>query len=187
MSLHWLGHLLRNVRANEKHSLAHHPELATVPQVIRLTSAWYGDGQRMPQRTAGLGQGENISPPLSWTGVPAGTAELALVMEDPDVPFPRPIIHMVAYGIAPGSTGLAEGALREGASGLVFGKGTLGRQGYSGPRPPPGHGAHRYVFYILALSRKTEFAAPPKLKEFMACVAGSIIGRGSLVGMFENK
>jgi len=187
MSLHWLGHLLRNVRANEKHSLAHHPALAAVPQVIQLTSTWYGDCQPMPQCAAALGQGENISPPLHWTGVPAGTAELALVMEDPDVPFPRPIIHMVAYGIAPDSTGLAEGALREGASGLVFGKGTLGRQGYSGPRPPPGHGSHRYVFYILALSQKTQFAVSPKLKGFLAGVTGSMIGRGSLVGMFENK
>ena len=187
MSLHWLGHLLRNVRANEKYSLAHHPALAEVPEVLRLSSAWYGDGQPMPQRTGGLGVGENISPPLNWTGVPAGTAELALVMEDPDVPFPRPMIHMVAYGIAPDAPGLDENALREGASGLVFGKGTLGKQGYSGPRPPAGHGAHRYVFYMLALNRKPQFAAPPKLKEFMAGVAGSIVGRGSLAGMFENK
>jgi hypothetical protein len=118
--------------------------------------------------------------------------ELALVMEDPDVPFPRPIIHMIAYRIAPDHAGpagfgVAEGALVAGATGLLFGKGTMGKQGYTGPRPPSGHGPHRYIFHVLALNRHAEFQAPPKLKEFLAGVAGSIIGRGSLVGVFEQE
>jgi Raf kinase inhibitor-like YbhB/YbcL family protein len=197
MSLRWLGHLLRNVRAGEQHAFAKNRALAGIPEAILLTSPWYADGERMPLRCAGAGIGENVSPPLSWSQVPAGTVELALVMEDPDVPFPRPIIHMIAYRIPPDHSrsadtgpagfGLAEGALGAGATGLLFGKGTMGKQGYTGPRPPSGHGPHRYIFHVLALNRHAEFQAPPKLKEFLAGVAGSIIGRGSLVGIFEQE
>jgi Raf kinase inhibitor-like YbhB/YbcL family protein len=197
MSLHWLGHLLRNVRAGEQHSFAKNRALAGIPEAISLTSPWYKDGQPMPLRCAGAGVGENVSPPLAWSHVPAGTVELALVMEDPDVPFPRPIIHMIAYKIAPDHVGsreavpegfgVAEGGLGAGASGILFGKGTMGKLGYTGPRPPSGHGPHRYIFHVLALNRHAEFQAPPKLNEFMAGVAGSIIGRGSLVGIFEQE
>jgi len=192
MSLRWLGHLLRNLRAGEQHAFAKNRALAGIPEAILLTSPWYEDGGPMPLRCAGAGVGENVSPPLSWSHVPAGTVELALVMEDPDVPFPRPIIHMIAYRIAPDHAGpagfgVAEGALVAGATGLLFGKGTMGKQGYTGPRPPSGHGPHRYIFHVLALNRHAEFQAAPKLKEFLAGAAGSIIGRGSLVGIFEQE
>jgi|SRR5258708_607643 len=73
----------------------------------------------MPLRSAGIGVGENISPPLSWSGVPAATAELAILMEDPDAPLPRPFVHMITYRISPDKSGLAERARgSDGANGF---------------------------------------------------------------------
>jgi hypothetical protein len=122
-----------------------------------------------------------------WRNIPEGTVELAIVMEDPDVPTPRPAVHMIACGIAPDRAGMAEGALARGASNVCFGKGTVGTQGYRGPGPPPGHGPHRYVFYILALNRRTEFQSPPRLKKFLKEVAGAVVAYGRLIGVYERS
>jgi hypothetical protein len=67
--------------------------------VISLKSEWFPDGGEMPVRCAGKGVGADISPPLGWDGVPDGTKELALIMEDSDAPLPRPFVHLIVYGI----------------------------------------------------------------------------------------
>jgi hypothetical protein len=110
-----IGKALRGIRAGDKHLACHDPALSTVPVRIRLTSSAFEDGRAIPIRYAGEGAGENISPPLSWSGVPEDAAELVLIMQDPDAPLPRPVVHLIATGIPPSSGGLAEGAL--GASG----------------------------------------------------------------------
>jgi Raf kinase inhibitor-like YbhB/YbcL family protein len=187
MSLRWLGRLLRNVRAGDRHSVANHPALNGVPETISLESAWFMNGGHMPLRAALIGIGENISPPFTWTGIPAETVELAIVMEDPDAPLPRPAVHMIVCGISPDRTGLAERSLARGTKGVYFGKSTMGTQGYMGPGPVPGHGPHRYVFYILALYRRTEFQSPPKLKDFLQDVTGTVAAYGRLTGAFERS
>jgi len=182
----WIGRILRGVRAGERHSASNHAALLGVSAVISLKSDWFFNGTQMPLRSAGIGVGENISPPLGWSGVPAATAELAVLMEDPDAPLPRPFVHMIAYRIAPDKSGLAEGALAREATGVAFGRSTAGAQGYLGPRPVPGHGPHRYIFQILALSRCTAFSSAPKLKAFLGGISGTVIGRGMLVGTYER-
>ena len=131
---------LRGVRAGERHAASNHAALFGVPELISLKSEWFLNGKQMPLRSAGMGVGENISPPLSWNGVPAGTVELAIIMEDPDAPLPRPFVHMVVYRISPDKSSVAEGAFAHEDIGVAFGRSTAGAQGYLGPRPVPGHG-----------------------------------------------
>jgi Raf kinase inhibitor-like YbhB/YbcL family protein len=182
----WIGRILRAVRAGERHAASNHAALLGVPEVISLKSEWFLNRKQMPLRSAGVGVGENISPPLSWNGVPAGTVELAIIMEDPDAPLPRPFVHMIAYRISPDKSGVAAGALAREAAGVAFGRSTAGAQGYMGPRPVPGHGPHRYSFQIFALSRSTAFSSAPKLKAFLDGISGTVIGRGILVGTYER-
>ena len=186
MNARWIGRIFRGVRAGERHVASNHSTLLGVPEVISLKSEWFLNGKQMPLRSAGIGVGENISPPLAWSGVPAGTIELAIIMEDPDAPLPRPFVHMIAYRISPDKTNVAEGALAHEAIGVAFGRSTAGAQGYMGPRPVPGHGPHRYMFQILALSRCTAFSSAPKLKAFLNGIVGTVIGRGTLEGTYER-
>jgi phosphatidylethanolamine-binding protein (PEBP) family uncharacterized protein len=109
----WIGRILRGVRSGERHSASNHAALVGVPEVISLKSEWFLNGKQMPLRCAGIGVGENISPPLNWSGVPARTVELAVIMEDPDAPLPRPFVHMIAYRISPDKSSVAEGALAQ--------------------------------------------------------------------------
>jgi Raf kinase inhibitor-like YbhB/YbcL family protein len=153
--------------------------------VICLKSEWFPDGGEMPVRCAGKGIGDNISPPLGWDGVPDGTKELALIMEDPDAPLPRPFVHLIVYGIPSEYNGVPAGALGEGGI-LRFGKSTTGSQGYMGPRPIRAHGPHQYGILILALNRPVRFASPPDLKSFLKAISGTVVGRGRLIGRFER-
>jgi len=187
VKLHWLGRLLRGVRAGERHSLAKNPALSGVPEEISLESSWFLNNGPMPPGSAGIGIGENISPPLNWRDVPAETAELAIIMEDLDAPLSRPFVHMIAYGISPERTGMAAGTLAHGTRDVSFGKNTVGGQGYMGPRPLCGHGSHRYVFYVLALNRHTKLQSPPKLREFLKDISGTVVTYGHLVGTYERS
>lgn len=186
MKLHWLGRLLRGIRAGERHSLANNPALNGVPEEITLESTWFSNNGHMPLRSAGNDVGDNISPPFTWRDIPAETVELAIVMEDIDAPMPRPVVHMIAYGISPDRTGMAEGALADGAKDVLFGKSTLGTLGYSGPRPLSAHGRHRYAFYILALTGHATFQSHPKLTEFTKKIMGKVVAYGHLVGEYER-
>jgi Raf kinase inhibitor-like YbhB/YbcL family protein len=163
-----------------------HPALTNVPNAISVSSEWFQNGETMPPRSAGVGVGENVSPPLMWSGVPAGTAEIAIIIEDPDAPLPRPFVHMIAYHIAPNNLTLGEGALNREARDILFGKSTAGARGYMGPRPIPGHGPHRYRFYVLALNRPLGTLIAPKLKTFLKRISGRTIGYGCLVGIYER-
>jgi Raf kinase inhibitor-like YbhB/YbcL family protein len=186
MNARWIGRILRGVRAGERHCASNHAALFGVPEVISLKSEWFLNGKEMPLRCAGIRVGENISPPLSWSAVPAGTLELAIIMEDPDAPLQRPFVHMIAYRISPDKSSVAEGALAHEAVGVTFGRSTAGAQGYMGPRPVPGHGPHRYIFQMLALNHRTAFSSAPKLKAFLDGISGTVIGWGMLVGTYER-
>jgi Raf kinase inhibitor-like YbhB/YbcL family protein len=102
---------------------------------IRLTSPAFRDGARMPRRYTC--QGDEVSPPLTWRGVPAGVAELALVVEDTTG---GQTIHWVVLHIAPSLHGIAEGAVPPGAQQV---------HPYFGPCPPAGRDLYRFTVYAL--------------------------------------
>ncbi len=181
-----LGSLLRPVRAGESRLAWNDPRLAT-PRAFALTSPAFEDGAMMPARSAGTGIGDNVSPPLEWSGVPTSAEELAIVVQDPDAPLPRPVTHLIAYGLDPNAGGVAEGAFEAGPrSAIRFARGSFGRLGYHGPRPVAGHGPHRYVFQMFALMRPLHFDSPPDLAGFVAAMAGAVLARGQLTGRYER-
>ena len=133
--------------------------------------------------------GANISPALVWTTPPAGTAELVLVVQDPDVPIGKPAIHALALGIDPSRSGIPENALAHPSPipGLRHGKGALGRRGWAGPLPIRSHGSHSYVFQLFALDQPLGLPASFTLDDVIAAIAGHVIGRARLDGTYENR
>ncbi|MCV7419982.1 YbhB/YbcL family Raf kinase inhibitor-like protein [Mycobacterium yunnanensis] len=120
------------------------------PLGLVVTSPSFADGAPIPRRHAGRGVGDDVSPALAWTGLPDATSTVVLIIEDDDVPLPRPLWHTVAV-LGGSVVHLDEGALGPDASDVVFLKTPLGRR-YSGPRPIPGHGVHHYRFHVFGLS-----------------------------------
>ena len=168
---------------------------AQQPAGFWLTSTSFKDGQMMDKKFANKNApgaqnpnpncvGENISPQLSWTGVPAGTKSFALTMIDPEGRGGTGVHHMVIYGIPPDVTSFAEGEISQAGPKFVGGKSSQGVGWYSGPCTPPGS-PHHYTFVIIA----TEFEPkelPPDLTipELWAKLQGKTKGAAGLVGLF---
>ena len=126
--------------------------------------------------------GTDISPPLSWSALPAGTRSLVLILEDPDAPGGS-FMHWAAWDIAPALPGLAAG---HPAATLREAKNDFGRDGYGGPCPPPG-AAHHYHFRLLALSRASLDLDPPAAAAaVLKAAAPYAIGRAELVGTYRR-
>ncbi|WP_300608556.1 YbhB/YbcL family Raf kinase inhibitor-like protein [Trebonia sp.] len=184
-----MGTLLKKRRAGETHLAWNLPGLSG-PQTLALTSEAFGEEAAIPIAHAGRRAGGlNLSPPLAWSQAPQGTAELLLVIEDIDVPMGAPFVHCVAL-IAPDVLALPAGALsaRSPADGVRVLRSGMSR-GYLGPEPIAGHGPHRYVFQLFALgapaagSAAAEQARPRAL---LAGVAGPVLARGRLTGVYER-
>ncbi len=113
-----------------------------------------------------------------------GTKDLVLILEDVDVPLPRPLIHTVAV-IAPHLNALDEGELHAGTPGLRFVPTAFRHRGYLGPGPIPGHGPHRYLFHVFAL----DIAVPNTVrstKAVLGTLPGHLLARGVLTGTYER-
>lgn len=185
-----VGRLLKNRRAGESNLAWNLPGLSG-PQTLEVTSPAFADGAAIPVEHAGKrAGGRQVSPPLSWTAPPAGTAELLLVIEDVDAPMGSPFVHCVAL-ISPEVPALDPGALdgRQPAVGVRVLRSTMGR-GYVGPEPIKGHGAHHYVFQLFALGAPAvagqEQAADARPRALLASIAGPVLARGRLTGVYER-
>ncbi len=148
--------------------------------MITVTSSAFAAGERIP--TEYTGEGEDVSPPLLWTGAPDGTVEFALICDDPDAPGPEPWVHWVLYGIPATTDSLAEGSTDIG----LEGKTSWGTTGYGGPMPPPGHGTHHYHFRLYALDQPLELRAGATKSEVLSAMEGHVLARGELIGTYER-
>jgi len=178
-----VGRLLRTVRAGEHRSPLAGAGFAA-PYGITVTSTEFSDGGVMPAASAGKGVGENASPQLRWTGLPPETRQLVLIIDDVDVPLPRPLLHTVAV-IEPGVQDVDTGALQPGTAGMQFVPGGLGHRGYAGPRPISGHGPHRYRFHVFALDEPIADHVTTA-KALLKQMAGHVLARGTLTGTYER-
>ncbi|BBZ29409.1 phosphatidylethanolamine-binding protein [Mycolicibacterium madagascariense] len=178
-----IGGLLKGIRSSGARSPLARTEFEA-PGTIVVTSPAFEDGAPIPRRHAGRGVGDDVSPELSWEGVPPSAAALVVLLDDVDVPLPRPLWHSAAV-LDPGLSGLAEGGFTTGTPGVRIVPTMLGRHGYSGPRPIPGHGAHHYRFHVLALDRPVPSAAT-SVKAVLAAAAGHVLARGTLTGTYER-
>jgi Raf kinase inhibitor-like YbhB/YbcL family protein len=183
-----IGHWLRWIRAGDHHLACNDPRINAASARILLTSPAFDDGAAIPARHAGLGLGENLSPPLEWSGVPAWTSELVLVMQDPDAPLPRPSVHLIATRIPAECRAVGEGHLAPSATHkIAFGCGSFGRIGYSGPRPIRGHGPHRYVFQIFALAGRLRVPPLADLCVTKTAMKGFVLAYGILSGVYDHQ
>ncbi|MGI8685682.1 MAG: YbhB/YbcL family Raf kinase inhibitor-like protein [Acidimicrobiales bacterium] len=151
-----------------------------VPRGITVTSTAFDPGDAVPERYSC--EGENVPPPLSWKGVPAGTAELAVVVEDPDAPTGI-FVHWIVVGIDPGANGLSGTELPPGAEALP---GSSDNPTYIGPCPPNDDGDHRYVFEVYALRRLPAFDAGATPVDKVRAIRRAAVAGGFLLGTFAR-
>jgi Raf kinase inhibitor-like YbhB/YbcL family protein len=179
-----IGKLLRRVPvAGERRSPFAGTDFAA-PFAVTVTSTAFAEGAVIPKANAGKGVGGNKSPQLSWTGVPLGTRQLVLIIDDVDVPLPRPIVHNVAV-LDPTVTHVDTRALQPGTNGIHLIRADLRQYGYAGPRPIPGHGPHRYRFQLFALDVPIAQTVT-KVKALRKQMAGHVLARGVLTGTYER-
>src|SRR5436305_4909104 len=115
---------------------------------MTLHSDAFADGEAIPRRYTE--DGEDLSPPLTWSGLPEGTRELALIVDDPDAPRAEPWVHWVLYKVPADVRTLTEGISPAPTlnvpPGAMQGKNSLGTDGYRGPAPPRRHRPPPYPF-----------------------------------------
>ncbi len=183
-----LGVALRKRRAGH-HTLAWARPGLQAPENFTLTSPVFEHGTPIPDKHRGRLRGANISPALNWTQPPDGTAELVLIVQDPDVPFGKPATHALTLGIDPALPGIGENALASPSPvpGIRHGKGPLGRRGWAGPMPIRSHGPHAYVFQLFAVDRAPGLPDGFTLDDVIAAITGHVIGRARLDGTYEIR
>lgn len=188
MPVNPLGHALRNRHAGH-HTLVWADPALQAPEAFTLMSPAFDHGTPIPERHRGRVFGANISPALVWTPPPAHTAELVLIVQDPDVPFGRPATHALTLGIDPSLSGIPENGLTNPSPirGLTHGKGGLGRRGWAGPMPPRSHGPHSYVFQLFALDSQPELPDGFTLTDVVHAMTGRVIARARLDGTYEIR
>jgi len=153
---------------------------------MKLTSPAFDHLTALPRRFTC--EGEDASPPLSWTNVPPSTKCLALIIDDPDAPDPaapkRVWVHWVLFDIPPSATGLVEGASTWGLPpGTRVGKNDWGKMSYGGPCPPIGR--HRYFHKLYALDTTLDLTTPTKA-ELEHAMRGHILAEAELMATYQK-
>jgi Raf kinase inhibitor-like YbhB/YbcL family protein len=129
--------------------------------------------------------GANVSPPLTWSSVPAETESISLICEDPDAPVGN-WVHWVLFNLPPDTRSLEEGVqpYSTHSNGSTHGVNDYGRLGYGGPCPPGG--THRYFFRIFALDQ-TLLLQPGATKiDVVNAMRGHILAKGELMGKYRR-
>ena len=154
---------------------------------LTLKSTAFENGAEIPARYTC--KGDDISPPLNWTGVPEATRSLVLIVDDPDAPDPAAPktvwVHWVLYNIPPDINALAEHTTSAAlAPGMVEGINDWQNPGYGGPCPPVGR--HRYFHKLYALDIVLEGLNEPGKAVVEAAMQGHIIGQAELIGTCQK-
>jgi Raf kinase inhibitor-like YbhB/YbcL family protein len=185
-----IGHALHGVRAGLDEIVFNTLGMREGMASIEITSAAFVDHGPLPTRcTADAPEGEGVSPPLRWTGLPAGTASLLLIVEDADSPTPNPLVHAIVVDLP-----LTDGLLVEAAipspgnegTGLNVGRNSALQAAWLPPDPPPGHGVHRYAFQLFALGQAPDFSDSPGRDEVVEALRAHAIASGLLIGTHER-
>ena len=152
---------------------------------MHLRSSAFKDGEAIPEKYTS--QGDDVSPPLAWDDVPAGTKSLALIVEDPDAMDPAKgtamWIHWLVVDLPPESQGLPEatGVLPKGVVGLNDWE----RARWNGPARPTGR--HHYVFKLYALDREVGLEKPTKYDFDRKLASSLVLAEAKLVGVYQRE
>lgn len=154
------------------------------PSNMQLHSSAFDNNGSIPSKHTG--EGEDISPEISWTNIPEGTKGFAVICHDPDAPLVTPkgqygFVHWVLYNIPADTASLAE-ACQDFTQGLN----DMGNSGYMGPMPPEGHGTHQYYFWILALDIETKLEAGLTLWQLLEAIEPNVLGMNRLIGTYQR-
>jgi Raf kinase inhibitor-like YbhB/YbcL family protein len=151
---------------------------------LSLSSPVFQEGQNIPIKYTCDGQ--DISPPLTWSEPPSETQSFALIMDDPDAPG-GVFTHWLLFNLPADSRELAEAVppQNELPNGTLQGKNDFGAIGYGGPCPPLGP-AHHYRFTIFALDQPLDLKAGASRKQVLGAITGHILARGQLIGIYQR-
>ncbi|MGE5222752.1 MAG: YbhB/YbcL family Raf kinase inhibitor-like protein [Omnitrophica WOR_2 bacterium] len=151
------------------------------PMTMKVTSPAFAEGQNIPKKFTC--DGDNLSPALTWSGVPDGAQSLVLIADDPDAPAGT-WVHWVLYNIPSDQTGLPEGTGNQADSSLgVEGITSYKKSGYGGPCPPKG-ASHRYYFKVYALDTTLSLKAGSTKSDVEKAMQGHILAQGQLMGKY---
>jgi len=151
---------------------------------IKVTSTAFQESGMIPRKYTC--DGDDVSPPIEWSGIPDGTKSIALISDDPDAPVGT-WVHWVIFNIPPNETGLSEGIPADATlpNGAVHGTTDFRRLGYGGPCPPGG--THRYFFKLYALDTVLDLKSGSFKKDLLAAMEGHIKAEGQLMGKYSRQ
>ncbi len=153
---------------------------------MQITSSAFEANGRIPRKYTC--EGDDVSPPLAWSGVPQNAKTLALIVDDPDAPDPKAPkmtwVHWVLYDIPLSVTELREGASTALPSGTREGRNDWKRTGWGGPCPPIGR--HRYFFKLYALDAELGDLGQPTKAELEQKMQGHVLAEAQLVGTYQK-
>jgi Raf kinase inhibitor-like YbhB/YbcL family protein len=164
------------------------PETVRTLGAIRVESPAFPDGGAIP-KVHGC-DGKDVSPPLTWSGVPEAARSLALICEDPDAPRGT-WTHWVIFDIPSTVRSLAEGVpaearvtVAEGGEPARQGRNDFGKTGYGGPCPPSG--THHYLFRIYALDTGLTLGPETTREDLLRSIRGHVLAEGKLTGLYSR-
>lgn len=153
---------------------------------LTLTSAAFAHQAEIPPHYTC--EGSDVSPPLSWSGIPAGTKSLALIVDDPDAPDPAApkmtYVHWVLYNLPADANGLPEG-VKALPQGMLEGTNDWRRTGYGGPCPPIGR--HRYFHKLYALDAVLPDLGKPTKAKLEQAMKGHVLAMAELLGTYQKR
>jgi Raf kinase inhibitor-like YbhB/YbcL family protein len=149
-----------------------------------IESPAFRNGEPIP--TKYTRDGQNLSPPLRWTGAPADTRSYVVIVEDPDAPSGT-FRHWGMYNIPASETDVPEGASRAEPGAVMQARNDFGHARYDGPEPPKGHGLHHYHFRVAALGlNRLDLQAESAVAEVWEAARPSMIAEAELIGTYER-
>lgn len=164
------------------------PDAPKQGNTLRVTSATFSEGGKIPQENAFTGcGGKNTAPQLAWSGAPDGTKSYAITCFDPDAPTGSGYWHWVAFDIPADVTSIEAGAGNdEKMSGGKSGTNDYGAKAYGGPCPPKGDGDHRYIFTVFALDVDSVPGASAGVTgaSLNFLMRGHVLATGTVTGRF---
>jgi hypothetical protein len=166
-------------------ALAVQTEAEEASMSMTITSSAFAHNGSMPKQYTC--EGKDISPPLTWSGIPGKAKSLALIVDDPDAPDPAAPrmtwVHWVVYNLPVSSTGLAE-ATKSLPAGVLEGLNDWQRTGYGGPCPPIGR--HRYFHKLYALDTVLPDLKKPNKARLEQAMKGHIVAEAQLIGTYQK-
>lgn len=147
---------------------------------MQISSSSFKNGGKIPQKYTCDGQ--NISPALSWSGIPTNTKSLVLIVDDPDAPRAKPFVHWVVFNIDPTVTGFKENEKINASKGINDYNETT----YKGPCPPPGHGVHHYHFKLYALDTLLTLKSGATKDAVEKAMKNHVLAQAEIVGTYER-